>query len=177
MNEAKPQGPKARELGPGSESRTAQLEADAFRLRLSGATYPQIAEQCGCALSSAWGAVQRVLKRTREETNEQADQVRELELSRLDKALEVIWPNILKGDELSIGVMLKISKRRADLLGLDAPEKHEILGAEIILEVVGTEIRQVEGQEPEQIEGVQAVVPEEIKALAEPMPEQDDDDE
>jgi len=50
-----------------------------------------------------------------------AVQVRSLELERLDVYLLAIARDVQKGDFLAIDRALKISERRAKLLGIDAP--------------------------------------------------------
>ena len=50
-----------------------------------------------------------------------AQQMRELQNSRLDRAQAAIWPQVLAGDYRAVMVFLQISQRRAKLNGLDAP--------------------------------------------------------
>lgn len=130
-------------------------DALALRLRLSGATYPDIAKQLGYAgPSGAHAAVDRELRRR---LTEPADQLRAIELLRLDRMQAALWKVLTSplalgleiangGDaddaenaaaalakkvqffelEKAIGRLLQISKRRADLMGLDAPKKVDI---------------------------------------------------
>lgn len=97
----------------------------ALALRLAGATYEQIARTCGYAggKASAYKAVQRELARYR--APEIAEAL-ELELMRLDAYLTVYHPKALAGDGWSLDRCLRISERRAKLLGMDyAPRPHE----------------------------------------------------
>ena len=60
----------------------AQRDAQALELRAAGATYRQIAQRLGVSVSTAHECVTRGLDRTRREP---AEQLRELELERLDR--------------------------------------------------------------------------------------------
>jgi hypothetical protein len=53
--------------------------------------------------------------------NRAAEQLRELENARLDRAQAAIWSNVLAGDCQAVMVFLQISHRRAKLNGLDSP--------------------------------------------------------
>jgi hypothetical protein len=52
-----------------------------------------------------------------------------LEAERLDALSAALAPAIAKGDPRSIEAAVRISERRAKLLGLDAPNTHRITGA------------------------------------------------
>lgn len=92
----------------------------ALNLRKAGATFPEIAEAEGYASpSGAYEAVKAALKKT---MSEPAEELRQLELTRLDDMLASIWDAVLAGDTDSIATALRISERRARLLGLDRPD-------------------------------------------------------
>lgn len=95
--------------------------AEAMRLRIRGLTYRQIAERLGYSgEGAAYNAVLRGLRDTRQEP---AEELRTLELTRIDEALHAIWPRVLRGQTRAVDSFIKLSKRRADLLGLDAPRR------------------------------------------------------
>src|SRR5215208_1667353 len=50
-----------------------------------------------------------------------AEEMRELENARLDRAQAAIWTQVLAGDYRAVMVFLQISQRRAKLNGLDSP--------------------------------------------------------
>lgn len=96
----------------------------ALELRKAGYGFQIISEQLGYSDSSgAYRAVRRALMRT---IQEPADEVRKLELERLDKILTALWPAAIAGKWLAIDRVLLIMERRARLLGLDAPTKVDI---------------------------------------------------
>jgi hypothetical protein len=99
-------------------------QAEALKLRLTGADYAEIAKHLGYASpEGAWKAVRSGLKRTLQEP---ADQVRQLELDRCDRLLNAIWDRAIAGDGESIDRCLRIMRRRAQLLGLDAPKNMKL---------------------------------------------------
>jgi len=51
------------------------------------------------------------------------EDIRNLELDRLDVAMSGIWIGVQNGDPQSVLLMLKIMDRRAKLLALDAPRR------------------------------------------------------
>jgi len=106
-----------------SERRIALVEKrrQALELRKAGASYEQIAESLGYRSKS--GAHDAVTGALRDMLREPAEQVRTLELSRLDDMLMSIWARVRSGDVSAIDRALRLSERRARLLGLDAPVK------------------------------------------------------
>jgi hypothetical protein len=93
----------------------------ALRLRAQGLGYQAIADALGYGgPSGAYQAVKRALERTRQEAS---DEVRTLELSRLDALLNAAWERAMSGDYKSIANVLSIMDRRAKYLGLDQAQK------------------------------------------------------
>ena len=98
-------------------------QAEALALRKSGHTFEEIAERVGYASKS--GAFKAVMSALRKTIQEPADELRQLELERLDVMLKSLWPFILKGSPRHVEIGLKVMDRRAALLGLDAPKQVE----------------------------------------------------
>lgn len=119
--------PRASELKPGEQiPEVAARWAKALALRMAGANYDQIAAQCGYASrSGAYAAVLAAIKAT---LREPAEDVRTLEVERLDRLMLGVWQRACGGDSEVIDRVLKIMSRRSSLLGLDAPQKQEITG-------------------------------------------------
>ena len=100
----------------------------ALELRKAGATYRAIAEQLGYAQPrGAHKAVSSALKAT---LREPAEELRTLELERLDAMALALWRRAQAGDEKAVDRCLRIMERRARLLGLDAAAKTEVTGKE-----------------------------------------------
>jgi hypothetical protein len=107
------------------DTRTAEHKETvrkALELRKAGATYDQIASSLGLAdRSGAYRMVQGAIK---EITREPAEDVRTLELERLDALMMAHWAKA-KADPRVAVVVLQILDRRSRYLGLDAPKKIE----------------------------------------------------
>jgi len=100
---------------------TAERYRKALELRKAGATYDQIAAQLGySAKAAARHAVQAAIK---EIIREPAEEVIQLELSRLDAMLLGCWTKAKSGDVHCIDRALRIMERRASYLGIDAPKR------------------------------------------------------
>jgi hypothetical protein len=95
-----------------------------MELRAQGWTWQRIADEVGYSNASATKhAFDNAIKRTMQPV---ADEVRTLELERLDRFLSYLWDKIEQGDPVAIDKGLKIMDRRAKYLGLDAPIKQEV---------------------------------------------------
>lgn len=131
--------PKKRHRRTAAERRAADAELrakerQAVALLQAGATYQQIADRLGYAsTSSAFDAVQRGLEGVATATEE----VRRLELSRLDALLLSWWQAALgtpaaagraatPPDSQAFANVMRIMERRAKLLGLDKPYEIDI---------------------------------------------------
>jgi len=96
----------------------------ALELRKAGVSYQRIADTLGYkSASGAHKAVQTALKKTLQEPS---DDLRKLEVERLDAALAAVWASVLKGQYGAVDRFLRIQERRARLLGLDAPTKTDV---------------------------------------------------
>jgi hypothetical protein len=92
-------------------------------LRRAGATYKQIAAQVGGSEQNAHQMVTRILGTMRTELAETTDDVRALELERLDALLMGQWSQATAGHQGAVATVLRIMERRARILGIDAPAK------------------------------------------------------
>ena len=86
---------------------------------LAGLNYRAMAEAMGVSIGTIAGDVKVILNRWQKEQVGVVDQVMQIELTRLDRALNAIWANVLAGDDKAINNLLKIMERRAKLLGMD----------------------------------------------------------
>ena len=108
------------------EVKAYERQKEALSLRLVGLSYDAIAERLEFAnRSGAFRAVQAALKKTLQEP---ADELRTLELERLDSMLLPMMAQAKKGNQGAVDRVLRIMERRAKLLGLDAPTKQEVTG-------------------------------------------------
>ena len=125
---------------------TAERRAMVLRLRRGGATYPEIAAAVAKhygldRLPNGWDEryaykdIKRELDKLRSEINESAEDVRELELQRLDAMLKSLWNRAYGegADYKAVDRVLRIMERRSNLLGLDKPERHDVNLGEIVI--------------------------------------------
>jgi hypothetical protein len=106
---------------------SAEREQQAMRLRIRGHPYRVIAAELGISIPGAFKIVKRVIERNRKEANELSDDVRDLELERLDNLLAIATRKAEDDEDLqAMDRVLRIAERRARLLGLDMPEKHDV---------------------------------------------------
>jgi hypothetical protein len=121
------------------------LQAEAIKLRVSGVSFPMIAERLGYSNSgSAYKAVERGLQNALRERG--SEELRELELQRLDLLLLALWPRAMSGDRnwLVVDRILQIIDMRCRLLGLYAPNRQLI---EVVTpDALSTAIAEMEAQ-------------------------------
>lgn len=93
----------------------------ALELRKAGLTLDEIARQVGYrSAASVHNAIRIAMQQSLQEP---ADEVRQIELERLDKMHRALWPQAIRGEHGAIDRVLRIMERRAKLIGLDAPAK------------------------------------------------------
>jgi hypothetical protein len=78
-------------------------------------------------------AINAAVKELQGDSREYADQIREIELQRLDMATKAVMPAVEAGDPDAIDTLLKIQKRRSAYLGLDGAQKTD---AEVKIEIL-----------------------------------------
>lgn len=110
--------------------RGLELEQEVLKLRLAGASFALIARNLDRSVGGVHKACMRALERQIKEISEDADAVLALELQRLDSMLLGAWPKAVAGDLSAVDRVLRIMKRRARYLGLDAPVRRELSGPE-----------------------------------------------
>lgn len=128
----------------------AILDTEALRLRSRGMTYQKIADSLGVTKATAYNRVQRALIAI---PSEAVDEYRKIETERLDTMLERVMEKVTYDDGKSgflfaVDRALAIMDRRAKLLGLDKPIKHEV----ITMDYIQSEIMRLEaivGEEDE----------------------------
>ena len=101
-------------------TRARDREHRAFELRKAGATYQQIGSQLGVTKQAANKMIKRVLAELKDLTDGDAEDVRRIEVERLDVMTLALWPKARRGDVQEVDRVLRIMQRRAELLGLDS---------------------------------------------------------
>lgn len=106
---------------------TLARRAECFKMRMQGRTFPEIATELGYnSKQSAWSDYQAALRDARNEYTDDLEELRAFELVRLDAIAARAWEYDAAMDIKALDVLLKVADRRARLLGLDQPVKHEL---------------------------------------------------
>ncbi len=117
---------RANEPQPGKAEKAAERRVKALEFRKAGASYREIGRRLHVSTPQAFRDVHHELAALAERSQSLALEVRSLELERLDALLAALWPGCMSGDTKSVMAALAVGKRRADLLGLDAPQRFAI---------------------------------------------------
>jgi hypothetical protein len=112
--------PNGRPSGKAPKPETIDREQRVVSLRRQGYTWEGISSEVG--YSSPSSSREAFLRASRRVLREDLEEVRNLELDRLDFALKSIWTGVEAGDIPAINTMLKIMERRSKMLALDAPK-------------------------------------------------------
>ena len=109
----------------------AERKRNALELRLAGASYRDIAQALEVSPATALQDCKEALA---DIPAQQADEMRTVELSRLDRLQRAVWPRAVKGDLQAVDRAIKIIDRRAKVFGLDAPQQVQITANDIDLD-------------------------------------------
>lgn len=123
----------------GRHLKTAERRRVAVLRRIGGDTYEQIGELLGVSRQAAYKLVKGALEELKTDTALNAEELRTLELERLEFMRRAIWAGVVKGDVQAVDRALKISKRLSELTGIDAPLKSEIAGIDKIVVTIKDE--------------------------------------
>lgn len=102
---------------------TTLKQWECLELRRQGLTYRAIGERLGISHPAAYQHVKAALREIAEQSAETAEEIVNLELERIDRAMVGLDPKIADGDEKAVQAMVKLMDRRARYLGLDSPTK------------------------------------------------------
>lgn len=120
-----PKTQRQRPPHPGEEARIAARRVRVLDLRKSGASYRVIAKTLNVDVATAWADVHAELGELRRLAASGAEDVKALELQRLDALTAGLFKKATQrgGDQGAVTALVRVSERRAKLLGLDAPVK------------------------------------------------------
>lgn len=112
----------------------AQLRA--WEMRVQAYTYEKIGKELGCTGAHAHNLVKEYSAALKEASKETAEQLRDMEISKLDAAENRLWEALdkqrsnLTVDQIGKASekIVKISESRRKLTGLDAPQRVELGG-------------------------------------------------
>ena len=96
---------------------------DALELRKAGVPYAAIAERLGWkSPQSAYKAVQKALNT---QINEPIQELRQIEVERLNHLLMLVWARVQQGDMRAVDSAMRIMERISSLRGLEANQQQQ----------------------------------------------------
>ena len=113
-----------------SKASVALLRTQALQLRIHGHTFQAIGKALQVSTSYAHKLVETAIAEERKFHGQAKADLIELEVTRCDTYLASIAKKVQAGDTKAIDTALKVSDRRAKLLGLDAPSRSTLQGAD-----------------------------------------------
>lgn len=141
MNEEPPFKPSDGAKPTGRPSRTLpnplrlERKRRAYGLKLRGFSYRQIGAELGIDVKDAHTLVKEELFDTTDVLREQVREHRQLELDRLESVISRLWVAAFPVDEdgkagevdhEAVRSLLRAMERKQKLLGLEAPQKHQV---------------------------------------------------
>lgn len=133
----------------------AEREQRAVELRKAGYTFRQIGEALGISHVAASKAVRRALKRLNEQTEGETNELRALELERLNALNAAFWAKAMSGDVQAGRLVLRVIEQRARLLDLVPSQAVTIDQRQVAFE--GRESFVPRPMEPEKLELAKAL--------------------
>lgn len=100
-----------------------ERDRQALELRMQGLTFAAIGAELGVSWQAAQQAVQRSLEVTKAAIAERAEELRAIEVERLEKITEVLWPRVLEGDLRAIDRVLRTRESFRRLTGIDLAQE------------------------------------------------------
>jgi predicted DNA-binding protein YlxM (UPF0122 family) len=101
----------------------ARRRLEVFELRKAGYALQVIADRYGVSKSTIHNDIKVMLAELHDDLTLSAREYRQLEMERLDKMLAAIWARAISGDLHAQKGVISIMRRRAALMGLDAPAR------------------------------------------------------
>lgn len=105
---------------------TQEKKRRAVELRKFGLTFIQIGAELGVTAQTAHHYVKTALE---ELPSENADQLRMIQMERLNAMLVALWPKAQAGDERSIDTGLRVMDKMDRLMGTESPQQVVHTGA------------------------------------------------
>ena len=115
--------------GKATDKKTSTILENQFvalELRKSGLSYRKIAERLSINHQTAHNYVQKALAHLLELNNDSAEELRQLELERLDKITAAMDHWVEAGSFNHANIYLKAMERRSKYLGLDKPTEIKV---------------------------------------------------
>ena len=117
-----------------SDERRSELAMRAYRMRIAGATWWDIAEELKLTEDVVTTLVSERLRAAASLYDEGSKRtMMAAELERLDRLQSAVWANAMSGDAKAVDAALKVIDRRIKLLGLDEAVQANITANTIVV--------------------------------------------
>lgn len=107
---------------------STERKQKSLELRKAGASFQAIGDALGVSRQQAHRYVTAALESIRKETAEEAENLRTIELERIDSLFLECYSAAKKGDLPAVDRCVRLSERRCKILGLDAAIRQELSG-------------------------------------------------
>lgn len=135
-NASKRRTKTAKQVGKRSSRILAQQKRrQALEGRKAGLTYQQIADSVGYTDASA--AHKAVMKAFGEVIQEPVNELKTIQIERLNHMLVALWGRVQQGDERAISTALMVMNKMDALMGTDAAQRIEVKKTDAVLIVDG----------------------------------------
>lgn len=114
----------------------AERREKALEARKAGFTYQAIGDSLGISRQAAHKSVMEALRIINDKIAEAAEEVRTIELERVDALFKIAYQQALKGRRGAIADCIRLMDRRAKYLGLDAKRELEVTHTDWRTEVI-----------------------------------------
>lgn len=133
------------------QAATAKRRQQAVAMYIAGVTdWQTIADKLGYASrGAAHTDVMRALQKVAVDTVRDVETLLRIELMRLDRLQQSLWPQALKGDMHAAQLILSISDRRVKWQQLGAPTRHQIITIGAIESAIAELEKELAGNDPE----------------------------
>lgn len=126
-------------MGENRVTRVARAQRDhkIIAMTLAGATEEAIADALDCRVAYVRRSVTRQLERWRENDQARIEDVRNLQLARIDRLIQALWPDAVgmrddgskkPASPKAVGEIRQLEALRARIAGTEAPKKIELSG-------------------------------------------------
>lgn len=142
-----PLGGGAKRGSPRGRLGRAQLRHQCIQMTLAGATQDEIAAALGVTRARVSKVVNRLLEEWEQKDKQKVEQIRELQLRRLDRLERAIWNKAIGVDVADdgttirrdaslkhIGEIRKLEALRARIAGTEAPKRVEMSGEVFVID-------------------------------------------
>jgi len=105
----------------------------AYKLRATGMSVFEIAEQLQLTEQVVKAGIELTLRAAADAMTDAArEDMLHMELDRLDKLQQALWPDAMQGSTRAVDSILKVMDQRHKLLGLEAKTEHTVQNAVVI---------------------------------------------